>query len=171
MENIKWSKKEVVERPTQDRWGNDLPNYPLKVNVYRWKSYRLEKELYGENRLFYHIAKDNLVRKLLTADFPNYENSEERSTELYSIGETPLYLCDYNGSLQSPHAQFFSTIKEATQWLKFFLESDEEESIGVWINPKEKHIWGVLSYKPKRKKPLLFWDGVDRKIKLNKASK
>ena len=120
-EEIKWSKKEVVVRHHLDR--NGYPEYPrFDVNVYRWKNYRLEKELYGENRLFYHIARDN------------------------------LYLCDYGGSLQNPHAQFFSNIKEATQWLNFFIESDEEESIGVFINPKEKHIWGVLSYKPKRDK-------------------
>ena len=119
MENIKWSKKEVVERHHKDPYGK--PEYQtFEVNVYSWKNYRLEKELYGENRLFYHIAKDD------------------------------LYLCDYGGSLQSPHAKFFSTIKEATQWLNFFIESDEEESIGVWINPKEKHIWGVLSSKPRR---------------------
>ena len=144
-EEIKWSKKEVVERPTPDRWGNDLPDYPIKVNVYRWKSYRLEKELYGENRLFYHIAKDNLVRKLLTADFPNYENSEERSTELYSIGETPLYLCDYHGSYTVCSS---SNIKEATRSLQYILENGLHGR-QEWVNPREEHIWGVLSYKPK----------------------
>jgi len=154
MENIKWSKKEVVERHHRDRYGK--PEYQtFDVNVYRWKNYRLEKELYGENRLSYHIVEERQNVQALDRNSPDVD----------------YYLCDYGGSLQSPHAQFFSNIKEATQWLKFFLESDEEDSIGVWINPKEKHIWGVLSYKPKRKKPLLFWDGVDRKIKLNKSLK
>ena len=140
MENIKWSKKEVVVRPTQDRWGNDLPNYPLKVNVYRWESYRLEKELYGENRLFYHIAKDDLVPSI-------YENSEEQGVE-FSIGETPLYLCDDHGSY---NVCFYSNIKEATRSLQYILENglrNREE----WVNPREEHVWGVLSYKPKRDK-------------------
>jgi len=153
---IKWSKKEVVVRHHLDRYG--YPTYPrFDVNVYRWKNYRLEKELYGENRLSYHIVEERQDLGAL------YRDIDQEYLD--------YYLCDYHGSLVSPHAKFFSTIKEATQWLKFFLESDEEESIGVWINPKEKHIWGVLSYKPKSKKPLLFWDGVDRKIKLNKSLK
>ena len=147
-EEIKWSKKEDVERPTPDRWGNDLPDYPIKVNVYRWKNYRLEKELYGENRLFYHIAKDDRVRKLLTADFPNYENSEERSTELHSIGETPLYLCDDHGSY---NVCFYKNIKEATRSLQHILENGLR-SRQEWVNPREEYVWGVLSYKPKRDK-------------------
>ena len=135
MENIKWSKKEVVERHHLDRYGR--PEYQtFDVNVYRWKNYRLEKELYGENRLSYHIVEERQNVQALYSNSPDVD----------------YYLCDYNGSLVSPHAKFFSTIKEATQWLKFFLESDEEESIGVWIDPEEKHIWGVLSYKPKRDK-------------------
>ena len=143
-EEIKWSKKEVVERPTQDRWGNDLPDYPLKVNVYRWKNYRLEKELYGENRLFYHIAKDDLVRKLLTVAFP-YENSEEQGIELYSTGENPLYLCDELGSYT---VCSYSNIKEATRTLQHILENGllgRQE----WVNPREEYVWNVLSYKPK----------------------
>ena len=142
MENIKWSKKEVVERPTQDRWGNDLPNDTFKVNVYRWKNYRLEKELYGENRLFYHIAKDDRVRKLLTT---TWENSEEQGIELYSIGETPLYLCDALGSYT---VCSYSNIKEATRTLQYILENGllgRQE----WVNPREEHVWNVLSYKPK----------------------
>ena len=123
-EEIKWSKKEVVVRHHLDRYGRP-EHQTFDVNVYRWKNYRLEKELYGENRLSYHIVEE-------------------------WVDQVDYYLCDYGGSLQSPRAQFFSTIKEATQWLNFFIESDEEESIGVWIDPKEKHIWGVLSYKPKR---------------------
>jgi len=148
IKEIKWSKKEVVERPTPDRWGNDLPDYPIKVNVYRWKSYRLEKELYGENRLYYHIAKDDPVRKLLTADFPNYENSEEQGTKLYSIGETPLYLCDDRGSYT---VCSYSNIKEATRTLQYILENGllgRQE----WVNPREEYVWNVLSYKPKRDK-------------------
>jgi len=148
MENIKWSKKEVVERHHLDRWGNDLPNDTLKVNVYRWKNYRLEKELYGENRLYYHIAKDDPVRKLLTADFPNYENSEEQGTKLYSIGETPLYLCDDRGSYT---VCSYSNIKEATRTLQYILENGllgRQE----WVNPREEYVWNVLSYKPKRDK-------------------
>ena len=144
MENIKWSKKEVVERPTPDRWGNDLPNYPIKVNVYRWKNYRLEKELYGENRLFYHIAKDDLVRKLLTVAFP-YENSEEQGIELYSTGENPLYLCDELGSYT---VCSYSNIKEATRTLQYILENGllgRQE----WVNPREEYVWNLLSYKPK----------------------
>jgi len=91
-EEIKWSKKEVVERPTQDRWGNDLPDYPIKVNVYRWKNYRLEKELYGENRLFYHIAKDDLY---LCDDHGSYNvcscsNIKEATQSLQHILENGL---------------------------------------------------------------------------------
>ena len=135
MENIKWSKKEVVERHHLDRYGR--PEYQtFDVNVYRWKHYRLEKELYGVNRLFYHIVEEKHDLGALYSDQEYIDH----------------YLCDYHGSLASPNAKFFSNIKEATQWLKFFLESDEEESIGVWIDPEEKHIWGVLSYKPKRDK-------------------
>ena len=145
MENIKWSKKEVVVRPTPDRWGNDLPNYPIKVNVYRWKNYRLEKELYGENRLFYHIAKDDLVRKLLTVAFP-YENSEEQGIELYSTGENPLYLCDDHGSYS---VCFFSNIKAATRRLKYILENGLHGR-QEWVDPREEHVWNILSYKPKR---------------------
>jgi hypothetical protein len=132
-EEIKWSKKEVVERPTQDRWGNDLPNDTFKVNVYRWKNYRLEKELYGENRLFYHIAKDNPLR-------------EELAVVAYLIGETPLYLCDELGSYT---VCSYSNIKEATRTLQYILENGllgRQE----WVNPREEHVWGVLSYKPKR---------------------
>ena len=152
MENIKWSKKEVVVRHHLDRYGRP-ESQTFDVNVYRWKNYRLEKELYGENRLSYHIVDERQNVQALDRNSPDVD----------------YYLCDYHGSLVSPHAQFFSNIKEATQWLKFFLESDEEESIGVWINPEEKHIWGVLSYKPKSKKPLLFWskDG----LVINKPSK
>ena len=91
-EEIKWSKKEVVVRHHLDRYGRP-EHQTFDVNVYRWKNYRLEKELYGENRLSYHIARDN------------------------------LYLCDYGGSLQNPHAQFFSNIKEATQSLQHILEN------------------------------------------------
>ena len=137
-EEIKWSKKEVVERPTPDRWGNDLPNDTLKVNVYRWESYRLEKELYGENRLFYHIAKDDLVPSI-------YENSEEQGVE-FSIGETPLYLCDELGSYT---VCSYSNIKEATRTLQYILENGlfaRKE----WVNPREEYVWNLLSYKPKR---------------------
>ena len=115
MENIKWSKKEVVVRHHLDRYG--YPEYPrFDVNVYRWKNYRLEKELYGENRLSYHIAKDD------------------------------LYLCDWHGS---SHVSFFNTIKSATlaleNVLSYGLYSDER-----WVDPNEKYIFGLLSYKPKR---------------------
>ena len=58
-EEIKWSKKEVIERPCNYRIRSK-PVVNIKVNVYRWKNYRLEKELYGDNRLSYHIAKDDL---------------------------------------------------------------------------------------------------------------
>jgi hypothetical protein len=142
MENIKWSKKEVVVRHHLDRYG--YPTYPrFDVNVYRWKNYRLEKELYGENRLFYHIAKDDRVRKLLTT---TWENSEEQGIELYSIGETPLYLCDEHGSYSLCS---ITTIKEATRTLQYILENGlfaRKE----WVNPREEYVWNLLSYKPKR---------------------
>ena len=122
-EEIKWSKKEVVVRHHLDRYGR--PEYQtFDVNVYRWKNYRLEKELYGENRSSYHIAKDN------------------------------LYLCDNSGSF---HVSFFNTIKSATlaleNVLSYGLYSDdyyEEEYFERWVNPSEKYIFGLLSYKPKR---------------------
>ena len=142
-EEIKWSKKEVIERPTNYRIRSK-PVVNIKVNVYRWKNYRLEKELYGDNRLSYHIAKDDRVRKLLTVAFP-YENSEEQGIELYSIGETPLYLCDDFGSY---NVCFYKNIKEATRTLQYILENGllgRQE----WVNPREEHVWGVLSYKPK----------------------
>ncbi len=129
MENIKWSKKEVVERPTQDRWGNDLPNYPIKVNVYRWKNYRLEKELYGENRLFYHIACIVRVGKITKSSYD-------------------LYLCDYHGSW---NVCFYKNIKRATQQLQYILENGLRNR-QEWVNPREEYVWGVLSYKPKRDK-------------------
>ena len=136
MENIKWSKKEVVERHHLDRYGR--PEYQtFDVNVYRWKNYRLEKELYGENRLFYHIAKDDLVPSI-------YENSEEQGVE-FSIGETPLHLCDDHGSYT---VCSYSNIKEATRTLQYILENGllgRQE----WVNPREEHVWNVLSYKPK----------------------
>ncbi len=123
-EEIKWSKKEVVVRHHLDRYGR--PEYQtFDVNVYRWKNYRLEKELYGENRSSYHIAKDN------------------------------LYLCDNSGSF---HVSFFNTIKSATLALENVLSYGlydyrdyyEEEYFNRWVNPSEKYIFGLLSYKPKR---------------------
>jgi len=134
MENIKWSKKEVVERHHRDRYGK--PEYQtFDVNVYRWKNYRLEKELYGENRLSYHIVEECQNVQALDRNSPDLD----------------YYLCNYHGSLTSAcTVRFFGTIKDATQALEFFLENDEDESIGVWINPEERHIWGLLSCKPRR---------------------
>ena len=137
MENIKWSKKEVVVRHHLDRYG--YPTYPrFDVNVYRWKNYRLEKELYGENRLFYHLAKDDLVPSI-------YKNSEEQGVE-FSIGETPLYLCDDHGSY---NVCFYKNIKEATRTLQHILENGLR-SRQEWVDPREEYVWNLLSYKPKR---------------------
>ena len=120
-EEIKWSKKEVVERHHIDRWGDDLPNDTFKVNVYRWKNYRLEKELYGENRLFYHIAEE-------------------------WVDQVDYYLCDELGSYT---VCSYSNIKEATRTLQYILENGllgRQE----WIDPREEYVWNLLSYKPKR---------------------
>jgi hypothetical protein len=92
-EEIKWSKKEVVERPflnyRKDR--EPMPGQKYKVNVYRWGDYRLEKELYGENRMSYHIAKGD------------------------------SYLCDMHSA--NPSVKFFSNMKSATLSLKHCLEN------------------------------------------------
>ena len=134
MTEIKWSKKEVVERHHIDRWGNDLPNDTLKVNVYRWKNYRLEKELYGENRLFYHIA----------------EERQDLGTLYRDIDQEYLdsYLCDEHGSYT---VCSYSNIKEATRTLQYILENGllgRQE----WVDPREEYVWNLLSCKPKRDK-------------------
>ena len=122
-EEIKWSKKEVVERHHKDGNGYDLPHRTFKVNVYRWKNYRLEKEMYGENRLSYHLGAS--------------------SPSAYSA---PLYLCDWHGSY---HVSFFKTIKDATLALQNVLSYGLYSS-QRWQDPNEKYIWGLLSYSPKR---------------------
>ena len=90
-EEIKWSKKEVVVRHHLDRYGR--PEYQtFDVNVYRWKNYRLEKELYGENRLFYHIAKDDpyLCDELGSYTVCSYSNIKEATRTLQYILENGL---------------------------------------------------------------------------------
>ena len=130
MENIKWSKKEVVERPHQDRWGNDRPQYTFKVNVYRWKNYRLEKELYGENRLFYHIVEERQDLGALYSD----------------PSDLDYYLCDYSGSYSLCS---ITTIKEATRNLQYILENGLHDG-QEWVDPTGDYVWNILSYKPKR---------------------
>ena len=191
MENIKWSKKKVVVRPHLDRYGRPHQSQRFDVNVYRWKNYRLEKELYGENRLFYHLVR-MWDQEEWESHLGGAPPSEWKGSYSAFYGQTPLYLCDYNGSY---HACFFRNIKEATRNLQYICENGNDGG-REWVNPREKYVWGVLAYKPKRedlddvdfdeylvesvdqtllkskrKKPLLFWDGVDRKIKLNKSLK
>jgi len=147
MENIKWSKKEVVERHHIDRWGDDLPNDTFKVNVYRWRNYRLEKELYGDNRSFYHLAK---WMKNESANWLSYD----------------LYLCDYHGSW---NVCFYKNIKRATQQLQYILENGLHDG-QRWADPTVDYVWNLLSYKPKRDKNSYRASEEFHAI-LNKASK
>ena len=128
MENIKWSKKEVVERHHLDRYGR--PEYQtFDVNVYRWKNYRLEKELYGENRLFYHIVEE---KHDLGAIYSDQEYIDH-------------YLCDYHGSW---NVCFYKNIKRATQQLQYILENGLHDG-QKWADPTVDYVWNLLSYKPK----------------------
>ena len=120
MIEIKWSKKEVVERPILNLGSakgkfkvRDPIGGTYKVNVYRWEDYRLEKELYGsENRLFYHLAKGD------------------------------KYLCHtYSGS---PEVKKWTNIKSATQHLNYILENDGLDK-ECWADPKDGFIWGLFA--------------------------
>ena len=127
MENIKWSKKEVVERQlkvSRTYKERRMASYPIKVNVYRWKNYRLEKELYGENRLSYHIVEERQNVQALDRNSPDVD----------------YYLCDDYGSY---NVCFYKNIKEATRTLQYILENGllgRQE----WANPREEYVWGLL---------------------------
>jgi hypothetical protein len=59
---VKWSKKEVETRPflTWNRKGERVETgLDIEVYVYRFQDYRLEKELYSNNRTCYHLYKGN----------------------------------------------------------------------------------------------------------------
>lgn len=62
MINVKWSKKEVETRPflTWNHKGERVETgRNIEVYVYRFQDYRLEKELYSDNRTCYHLYKGN----------------------------------------------------------------------------------------------------------------
>ena len=115
---IKWSKKEVIERPILclgSAKGGFKVREPIggtyKVDVYHWEDYRLEKELKGADRT-YHIAKGK------------------------------LYLCDEYGG--NPEAVWWFKKKLATQHLEYILENglmDRE----IWANPEDGFIWGLMA--------------------------
>ena len=61
---VKWSKKEIETRPflTWNRKGERVETgryINIEVYVYRFQDYRLEKELYSDNRTCYHLYKGN----------------------------------------------------------------------------------------------------------------
>tara|TARA_R110001583_G_scaffold148874_1_gene300768 strand:+ start:117 stop:476 length:360 start_codon:yes stop_codon:yes gene_type:complete len=117
-EEIKWSKKEVVERPILclgSAKGRFKVREPIggtyKVDVYHWEDYRLEKELKGADRT-YHIAKGD------------------------------LYLCNKHSG--NPEAVWWFKKKLATQHLEYILENglmDRE----IWANPEDGFIWGLMA--------------------------
>ena len=62
MNSIKWSKKKIVSKDWKVWRDNKLIVEPLneiEVYIYSWNEYKLIKELYGENRSYYFLAKGN----------------------------------------------------------------------------------------------------------------
>tara|TARA_R100000656_G_scaffold118013_1_gene91564 strand:+ start:562 stop:927 length:366 start_codon:yes stop_codon:yes gene_type:complete len=119
-EEIKWSKKEMVERPFLNlgrrnaRFKNREPiGGTYEVNVYHWEDYRLEKELKGaSSERTYHIAKDN------------------------------SYLCDSRNG--TPEVKWWFKKKDATRHLKYILENDLMDK-EFWANPEDGFIWGLMA--------------------------
>tara|TARA_R100001163_G_C5066574_1_gene205076 strand:+ start:25 stop:366 length:342 start_codon:yes stop_codon:yes gene_type:complete len=60
--SIKWSKKLVISKDWM-MWNSDYKrvnsNIKIDVYIYSWNEYKLIKELYGENRSYYFLAKGN----------------------------------------------------------------------------------------------------------------
>lgn len=61
MSQIKWSKKLVISKDWKF-WNRDnervvFPHNEIDVYIYSWNEYKLIKELYGENRNYYFLAK------------------------------------------------------------------------------------------------------------------
>ena len=62
MDKIKWSNKKVISKQWKVWRDNKRivePHNEIDVHIYSWNEYELIKELYGENRSYYFLAKDN----------------------------------------------------------------------------------------------------------------
>ena len=115
---IRWSKKEVVERPilhlglANGRFKEREPiGGSYKVNVYHWEDYRIEKELIGTDRT-YHISKGD------------------------------LYLCNKHGAC--PEAVWHFKKKLATLHVEYILENGLRDR-EIWINPEHRSISGLMA--------------------------
>tara|TARA_R110000803_G_scaffold161983_1_gene225591 strand:- start:460 stop:852 length:393 start_codon:yes stop_codon:yes gene_type:complete len=130
MSNIKWSKKKIVSKDWKSWRDNErklIPHNEIDVVIYVWNEYRLIKELYGENRHYYHLAKEQSY----------YHKAKDKRYDYLS------YLCT-NESKDSSRVCKFENIKLATKHLDSYIENVVADK-HIWRNPNETFVFGILT--------------------------
>lgn len=130
MSDIKWSKKEIVSKDWKVWRDNErklIPHNKIDVVIYVWRDYKLIKELYGENRHYYHLAKERSY----------YHKAKDK--RYYAN----YYLCTDEGK-DSSRVCKFQNIKSATKYLDSYIENVVVDK-HIWRNPNEDYIFGIIT--------------------------